>query len=853
MQTHTIFAQARKRWKHASLPALSLYAFTFIPPAIAGQQSYHDFGDPNVWQWPPTRTYHVENYKLSFHFDQANGEIFGDELITLRSFEPHFYKLYLNSSELSIDSVTLEHLNGASTALKYSPQDPRLWIRLDREYGPASTLRLRIIYHGFPHTGLFFVNPNSQYPRLLPEVFSQGETEFNHYWFPCWDYPNDMARSETITTVPEGQTVVSNGKLIKVTRSSGLVTYDWVENVPHSSYLISIAVGPWRKFSDEYEGKPVDYYVSPSVNEATARRSFRLTPDMLAFFSRATAVDYPYEQYAQDTVENYIFGGQENVSATTLTDATLHDERAEQDYPSTDLVSHEMGQHWFGDYVQARDWANIWLNEGFATYMEALYTQFREGNDAYRFAIYQDRLMEQQEDRESYRRPLVDRHYSDPMDMIDRTTHEKGADVLDMLRYVVDGSDTTTHPASQKEILFQALHNYLASNHTQSVDTHDLIRAVRETTGTEVGWFFDEWVYMAGHPDYRVKASYDSTKRIENVIVTQTQQVDSETPVFKMPIELAFFGKNGEKKKIQVWDDLRQQKFDIELSFEPEWVDFDPDDFVDKTVEFSKPTSSLIAEMEKDPSMMSRLWAVQQCGQVGDENRDGVVSALAHVLNTDSFPAVRAAATTSLGKIGTERAKYLLLVALHQSNSQVRQAVVEALGAFSHEPLVYRQLVDSLHDDLSYAAQAAAAEAVGKSGVAGSFDVLRAEVLTRPDIHVMRASLHGLVATKDARAVSILIAEAQPGVEERVRLSALNDLSETKEWVGPNDEPGLEAVVEAALHDSFAPTQDAGQELVGIYHLSQFDKDVEKRSQDAPMAMERRAATRVLEELHGQK
>jgi len=193
------------------------------------------------------------------------------------------------------------------------------------------------------------------------------------------------------------------------------------------------------------------------VDEATARRSLHLTPDMIGFFSRASGLEYPYEQYAQTTVRNFIFGGQENVSATTLTESTLHDERADQDYPSTNLVSHELGQHWFGDYVQGRDWANIWLNEGFATYLEALYTQHHEGNDAYRFEIYDDfQLAEQAEDRDSYRRPIVDRHYNDPFDMVDVTTHAKGADVLDMLRYVVDGREAMSHPASQDEALFRA-------------------------------------------------------------------------------------------------------------------------------------------------------------------------------------------------------------------------------------------------------------------------------------------------------------------------------------------------------------------------------------------------------------
>ena len=287
----------------------------------------HVFGDPTVWRWPPSRTYHVENYKLALHFNEPKREVHGDETVTLRPFGNHFRNFHLDSAGLQIDSVSLEQEHGAAVKLAYLAQDPLLWITLDREYDAQQVLRVRITYHGFPRAGLFFVNPTTEYPKRPREVYSQGEPEFNHYWFPCWDYPNDMSTSETITTVPKGQTVVSNGRLVKITQHASGTTFDWVESIPHSSYLISIAVGPWRKVTDQYGKKPVDYYVPDYVDEATARRSFHLTPDMIGFFSRATGVDYPYEQYAQTTVHDFIFGGQENVSATTLTEYTLHDAR----------------------------------------------------------------------------------------------------------------------------------------------------------------------------------------------------------------------------------------------------------------------------------------------------------------------------------------------------------------------------------------------------------------------------------------------------------------------------------------------------------------------------------------------
>ncbi|MGB6877520.1 MAG: M1 family aminopeptidase [Candidatus Acidiferrales bacterium] len=833
-----------------------LGSITFIGSAVlvvaasaAGQEKAHVFGDPNVWRWAPSRTYHVENYKLALHFDEPKGEVFGDEVVTLRPFAPHFRKFYLNSTELKIDSVTLESAQGAPVKLTYAAEDPQLWITLDREYDAANALKVRIVYHGFPRTGLFFVNPSKDYPKWPREVYSQGEAEFNRYWFPCWDYPNDMATSETVTTVPDGQSVVSNGKLVKVTRAAGTATYDWVESVPHSSYLTSIAVGPWRKVADKYEDKPVDYYVPDYVDEATARRSFHLTPDMIGFFSRATGVDYPYEQYAQTEVHNFIFGGQENVSATTLTEFTLHDERADQDYPSTGLVSHELGQHWFGDYVQGRDWANIWLNEGFATYLQALYTQHHEGNDAFRFEIYNDQLTEQEEGREDYTRAIVDRHYGDPMDMFDATTHEKGAAVLDMLRYLVDGPEAASHEASQNEMLFRALHHYLAAHHAQSADTPELIESIRTIIGAELGWFFREWVYMAGHPEYRVEASYDAAKKMEKVTVAQTQHVDAMTPIFDMPIELEFFGAGGEKKVIQVRDNLQQQEFDTPLDFAPQWVDFDPDDFIDKTVQFDKPVDALIAETEKDPSMMSRLWAAQQLGKEKETDADLRVDALVKVLGTDEFYGVRVAAATSLGEVGTERAKAALLSALQQPDSRVRTAVIETLGHFSKDRAVYDVLVNALHNDASYAVEAAAAQDIGKSGVAQSFDVLQAETATKPEVHVMQATLAGLAATGDPRAAEILLAQAQPGVPERVRLSALAGLAELKEAVEREHGQELIEVVRAALQDPFLPVRQAGERLAADFDLTQFRTDIQTDA-DAPLIMQRELAQKVLEQLH---
>jgi aminopeptidase N len=827
--------------------AVAAMATLLCMPPAASAQATPPFGNPTVWHWPPSRSYHVLNYRLALHFDAPRREVFGNEVVTLRPFAAGFHRFYLNSAGLSIDSVWLQRAGGAETALQHTEEAGRLWITLDRGYDPHTIMRVRIVYHGTPRTGLFFVNPAKADPDALPEVYSQGEPELNHYWFPCWDYPNDMSTSEIIVTVPSGQRVVSNGRLARITRGIRTSTYDWVESVPHSSYLISIAVGPWRDVTDHAGSTPLAYYVPRDVDDATVRRSFHLTPDMIEFFGRATGVPYPYEQYAQTTVHGFVFGGQENVSATTLTDHTLHTARADVDYPSTVLVAHELGQEWFGDDVQGHDWADIWLNEGFATYMEALYAQYHEGNDAFRYEMSQYQAVARAQERRDYRRPIVDRHYDDPLDMFDAVTHEKGAAVLDMLRYVVDGASAAARPASQRETLFRALHHYLVLHHAHTATTATLMEAVRESTGLELGWFFHEWVFRAGTPNYHVTANYDSAQQVERIHVSQIQHIDSLVPVFRMPVELAFHGHGGESATVQVDDSLKAQDFDIPLAFVPAWVDFDPNDFIDKTLDFSQSLAALSEKAEQDPVMMSRLSAAEQLGELSDTSE--AVRVLAQVLNHDGFYGVRMAAATSLGKLGSPQARSALLEALQlQTDNRVRTAVATALGRFASDSRVYTALVRAMRADSSYAVEAAAATGLGVSRNPNAEQVLAAEARATLDVHVETAVLAALAATRDPSAAAVLLDKAQPGVPESVRAGALVDLVAMKDAVPAADSARVVAVVRAALEDQTVAVLLAGEELVGAFGLTQFRATV-ARDADAPLVIQRRLAKQVLQEL----
>lgn len=158
-----------------------LLAAACLAVGAPAQSAPPPFGNPAVWHWAPSRSYHVVDYRLSLHFDEPRGVVFGDEVVTLRPFGAGFRTFYLNSAGLTIDTVRLEGGGVAEIPLSYTTDASRLWITLDRAHDARTTLRVRVIYHGAPRTGLFFVNPTSAYPNAPREVFSQGEPELNHF------------------------------------------------------------------------------------------------------------------------------------------------------------------------------------------------------------------------------------------------------------------------------------------------------------------------------------------------------------------------------------------------------------------------------------------------------------------------------------------------------------------------------------------------------------------------------------------------------------------------------------------------------------------------------------------------
>ena len=334
-------------------------------------------------------------------------------------------------------------------------------------------------------------------------------------------------------------------------------TYTWRENYPISTYLIFIAATNYVTFSDYYtsnsETMEISYFAYPE-HLAEAQEDFSITVPMIDFFASVFG-EYPFleEKYGMAEIPGSM--SMEHQTCTSLS-TMAYTGTHQYDW----LIAHELAHQWWGDLVTPADWADIWLNEGFATYSEALWTENVYGFDGLKYAMAAN--------KDTY----LTRHtgpehpiYDPPLGHLFCTTeYEKAAWVLHMLRFVV-GEDKF------REILKEYAQLYAYSNAT----TEDFKEVCEQKYGAELGWFFNQWIYEAGYPIYQFGWGCSKQNRVRVII----NQIQEEFPLFNMPIELAFVLPSGTVKKI-VWVNQGKNTFVFDLQERASNVLFDPDSWI---------------------------------------------------------------------------------------------------------------------------------------------------------------------------------------------------------------------------------------------------------------------------------
>jgi aminopeptidase N len=747
-----------QRWFAFLLLVFLVSGFT----AAAQQPARKVFGDTlSRYHSPRSRTYHLQHVQLNLTLDERQKTVSGTSTLTLHPLSAGLETVDIDSSELQIRSV--RQPEGAELA--FDQANDHLRIRLRSPAGPNDPVTLVIAFDGKPRKGLYFIGPDEAYPDKPVQIWSQGEAEDSHFWFPVYDYPNDKATSEGYFTVNADYMVISNGRLVGVEEhpASHTKTYHWKQDVPHSTYLTSVVSGKFEKYTERAGQLPVEYYVPPGTGQAKALRSFHETPGAILFFSEKIGVPYPYAKYSQVAVHDFVFGGMENISATTLTDRTLHDQSSEPQADSLDLVTHELAHQWFGDLLTCADWADVWLNEGFATFWADLYREHRYGEQEYRYSLSQEAAKYLEEDRQRYRRPMVTSYYTDPMDLFDRSAYEKGALVLDMLRFVL-GDD----------LFFGSITHYVKKNAAGNVTTDDFRKAVEESSGQDLGWFFDEWAAKAGYPELEVTSEWNESDRNLRLVVEQKQTLDEQTPLFRMPVEVEFTTPAGRSRHRIEFSHARDE-FDFPLDGKPEMTRFDPDHRILGTVKFPKPVPELVHQVKNDPAATGRIWTIQQLAKAGSGGE--IVSALREVLAADSFWGVREAAARALGELKTETARNALADGLRDPDARVRQASVRALGLFKKDKEAAKLAETLFRRDQNPTVAAEAAFAIGKIGAKGASHLLQQAVKRDSDRDAIRRSaLRGLGELGDKREWDTIARWLEYGRPPGTRIAAIDAL-----------------------------------------------------------------------------
>ena len=512
-------------------------------------------------------TFDVQHYVLRVSFDRSAKKVNGDTTVVLKPLADGFKEFDLDAVGLSFESVKLDP---SAVDLKYNTATGTVKVTLDRGYSAGETIAVRFKYTATPKKGIYFVNAVTDGNRVnhSAQIWTQGEPDEARHWFPSFDFPSDKATSEEYITAPSNETVIGNGEFLgKTDNGDGAATWHFKMPVPHSTYLVSFVIGEYARIDDKAGEIPLGFYVYPG-KESTGSNPFAQTKGMIPVFEELTGVKFPFNKYDQTIVASFQFGGMENITATTMADSEIF----WGDIPFsrgvvTDLVSHELAHSWFGNLVTCRNWAELWLNEGFATYMEAAYRERINGREDYMRKVMEDAREFLADNAVTRRRHGLHNLRAGDVDKLFDTsavTYNKGGVVLHMLREQVG-----------TENFWKAVNAYLNRHKFGSVESTDLRAAMEQASGQNLGWFFDQWVYSSGAPQLTVRPVYSARTKTLRLTVTQTQKPDGLVPAaFRLPLDVAI---DGAKMTAPLVAAKRIETFSIKAQARPATIDLDPD------------------------------------------------------------------------------------------------------------------------------------------------------------------------------------------------------------------------------------------------------------------------------------
>ncbi|MFO7673730.1 MAG: M1 family metallopeptidase, partial [Lutibacter sp.] len=578
----------------------------------------------------------------------------------------------------------------------FNYSEDQLTVELDKTYKKGEEYTVYIKYTAKPEEiiqkgsenitdakGLYFIDPKEEDPNKPTQIWTQGETESNSCWFPTIDSPNQKTTQEIYMTVPNKYVTLSNGTLkSQVVNNNGTRTDYWKMDQKHAPYLVFMGVGEFSIVKDFWNDLEVNYYVEPEF-EPEAKTIFGNTPEMMTFFSNITGIPYPWDKYSQIVVRDFVSGAMEN------TTAVVHAEDAQQkmgqlidnnEWEGT--IAHELFHHWFGDLVTTESWANLTVNESFATYSVYLWFAHKYGKDKADANMYSDvqtYMTSQSEDKD-----LVRFYYLDREDMFDTVSYHKGNAILHMLRDVIGD-----------EAFFEGMNIFLTTYKYGTAEAHQLRLVFEKVSGKDLNWFFNQWYYGSGHIKMNVTYDYNTINK------TVTVNINQKGKTFKFPLSIDIYEETG-KTTHNVWVENTQNSFTFSFNKMPKLINIDAKHVLLAEIAVKKTVNEYIYQFNNAPHYLDRRFALEEIAKE-QANKD-VFNTFIKALN-DPYYEIRVLALENIDLFQKYSKKEAIdkIVKMAQSDPKtlVQAAAISVLGKLV-DPIYKPLFVNGMNSE-SYA------------------------------------------------------------------------------------------------------------------------------------------------------
>jgi aminopeptidase N len=568
----------------------------------------------------PDRRFDLLSLHLDLDLNPAARQVSGTATYKAKRF---------SKGPMILDQVALEFsgVKVAGAAATYRLKEHTIEIDIPDTVQVGDEVEVVLSYRATPRKGLHFRAPGRDSPDTYAEVWSQGQKQDNRFWFPTFDHPNERFAYTGEVRVPKGWKVHTN---------SGHVM---------PAYLVMLAAGEYDVVGDPDN----QVWVAPGTSKRAIARVQDAVPEMKRHFQERTKVAYPWGELRQFFVQRFMYGGMENTAAIINTDSVLTDLPIDQTRSrAPSLVAHELAHQWFGDLLTCRTWRDLWLNEGFATFIAADWMAADRGPDHWAYTVDRWFRWSQNEKALAGRFHQGDGH-------VNHNVYSKGAAVLQMLRVLL-GEDQ----------FWAGISHYTKGNQHKEVETIDLQRSMEAVSGQELGWFFQQWVELPHVPRLTISRTWKDGR----LTVTARQKTSKTRPAYTVPIDLEVGTKDGVVHR-RVWLDDEKIQTEFQLENAPTYVAFDPKGGVLAKVEYKQEPKEWEAQLGS-PSPYAVRKAIQALADLD------AFEGLARVLADEKrVPALRAEAARALGK---QRHSKQLLPHLGIAHEQILAGVIRGLG-----------------------------------------------------------------------------------------------------------------------------------------------------------------------------